>query len=309
MIRRPRGGPSGEVIKPTMSLTDEPVPLADLALARRLERAEGSGGARFVETRARLRPDSGACWIEVAGALCMYDGRESPVTQTFGLGMSQPATPADLNRIEAFFRERGAAVYHEVSPLADPTLVPLLNERGYQPFEFTSLMYRPVRCGPPRSAPRNPAVRVRLVGADEHDLWGRTAVAGWRDVVDLGESFLELMTVSAERPDARAFLAECDGKPIATGLMSMSDGVALMAGASTVPEGRRQGAQLALLDARLRCAAVHGCDVAMMGAAPGSASQRNAERQGFRIAYTRIKWRLGAPPKTDTPPADRLAGP
>jgi hypothetical protein len=30
----------------------------------------------------------------------------------------------------------------------------------------------------------------------------------------------------------------------------------------------------------------------MMGAAPGSASQRNAERQGFRIAYTRIKWQL-----------------
>jgi hypothetical protein len=28
-----------------------------------------------------------------------------------------------------------------------------------------------------------------------------------------------------------------------------------------------------------------------MGAQPGSGSQRNAERNGFRIAYTRIKWR------------------
>jgi hypothetical protein len=28
-----------------------------------------------------------------------------------------------------------------------------------------------------------------------------------------------------------------------------------------------------------------------MGALPGSGSQRNAERHGFRIAYTRIKWR------------------
>jgi len=35
-----------------------------------------------------------------------------------------------------------------------------------------------------------------------------------------------------------------------------------------------------------------GCDLAMMCAQPGSASQRNAERQGFRIAYTRIKWQL-----------------
>jgi hypothetical protein len=33
----------------------------------------------------------------------------------------------------------------------------------------------------------------------------------------------------------------------------------------------------------------------MMVALPGSASQRNAERQGFRIAYTRTKWQLKRP--------------
>ena len=54
---------------------------------------------------------------------------------------------------------------------------------------------------------------------------------------------------------------------------------------------RRQGAQAALLEERLRFAADRGCDVAMMCALPGRASQRNAQRQGFRIAYTRIKWR------------------
>jgi hypothetical protein len=45
-----------------------------------------------------------------------------------------------------------------------------------------------------------------------------------------------------------------------------------------------------LLEARLRYGAEAGCDVAMMCAAPGIASQRNAERHGFRIAYARIKW-------------------
>ena len=38
-------------------------------------------------------------------------------------------------------------------------------------------------------------------------------------------------------------------------------------------------------------AAAQGCDIALMGALPGSGSQRNAERHGFRIAYTRIKWK------------------
>jgi hypothetical protein len=36
----------------------------------------------------------------------------------------------------------------------------------------------------------------------------------------------------------------------------------------------------------------HGCDLAMIVTVPGSGSQRNAEREGFRVAYTRVKWRL-----------------
>ncbi|MBA3515912.1 MAG: hypothetical protein H0T77_16240 [Pyrinomonadaceae bacterium] len=83
-----------------------------------------------------------------------------------------------------------------------------------------------------------------------------------------------------------------EGSAIATGAICISNGVALLAGASTIPEGRRQGAQLALLEGRLRYAAHNGCDIAMMGALPGSGSQRNAERNGFRIAYTRVKWHL-----------------
>jgi hypothetical protein len=79
--------------------------------------------------------------------------------------------------------------------------------------------------------------------------------------------------------------------------------VALLAGACTVPEARKQGAQLALLEGRLRAAAEQGCDLAMMCAAPGSASQRNAERHGFRIAYTRIKWRLVPARSADASPA------
>jgi hypothetical protein len=96
----------------------------------------------------------------------------------------------------------------------------------------------------------------------------------------------------AQREGALSFFAEVEGRPIATGVLSIDRGVALLAGASTIPEGRQQGAQLALLERRLRYAADQGCDIAMMCAQPGSASQRNAERHGFRIAYTRIKWRL-----------------
>jgi GNAT superfamily N-acetyltransferase len=100
------------------------------------------------------------------------------------------------------------------------------------------------------------------------------------------------MRINVATGDAPSFLAEKDGKPIAAAALFIHDGVALLAGASTIPEARRQGAQSVLLDARLRYAYEAGCDLAMMCAEPGSSSQRNAERQGFRIAYTRMKWQL-----------------
>jgi GNAT superfamily N-acetyltransferase len=74
----------------------------------------------------------------------------------------------------------------------------------------------------------------------------------------------------------------------------MHDGVALFGGSATIPELRRRGLQAALLQERLRYAFDHGCDLAMMVAEAGSNSQRNAERKGFKIAYTRIKWRLSS---------------
>jgi hypothetical protein len=269
---------------------------SDQDLARRLERTEGHTNREFVETRARLYPEVGACWTEVAGAYAMFDGAASLLTQTFGLGLFDEVTGAQMDEIESFFSERGAPVLHEVSPLADPALVPLLNERGYQPIEFTSVMFRPIsRTGDDLPAPSNDKIDVRVVGEDEHELWAQTATHGWSEFTEFADQILDLSRVSAQRTGAAHFIAEIEGRPIATGGTGICDGVLLLAGASTVPEGRRQGAQMALLRSRLRFAAEQGCDIAMMCAQPGSTSQRNAERNGFRIAYTRIKWQLKQP--------------
>lgn len=175
----------------------------------------------------------------------------------------------------------------------------LLSERGYHPVELTSVMYRPTEGGVDQTplplqgdVPQQQRIRVRPVGEDEQDLWAEMAAKGW-SVSARSPFFLGVVRnlTAQQREDALALIAEWDGQPVATAALSFHEGVALMAGASTIPEARRQGAQLALLDARLRLAAQRGCDIVMMCAEPGSASQRNAERNGFRIAYTRVKWR------------------
>src|SRR5262245_63706350 len=113
-----------------MIISRDPIIFSDLALSRRLERAEASSNAEFVEARARLFPESGAEWIEVAGAYAMFDGVGSPLTQTFGLGVFDPVTQADMERLEEFFKKRGAHVHHEVCPMGEPALLALLYERG-----------------------------------------------------------------------------------------------------------------------------------------------------------------------------------
>src|SRR5262249_17417236 len=229
----------------------------------------------------------------------MFDGPESPITQTFGLGIFQAPAAEDMAALEAFFTERGATTYHEVSPLADPATFALLNERRYQPFQSATVMFMPLggrvgrlpRAGPRFSGAADPApVIVRRVAVDDADVYARTSAEGWREA-GFADFMYELQRANAESQAIDVFLAELDGRPIATAALVIHDGVALLAGASTIPSGRKQGAQNALLDHRLWFAADRGCDIAMMCAAPGSGSQRNAERNGFRIAYTRIKWR------------------
>jgi len=269
-----------------------PEVVSDHSLACRLERAEGFANARFVEARARLVPGTGAEWIEVAGAYAMYDGARSPCTQTFGLGLFQMPTADDMRRIEAFFQDREAPVLHEVCPLADKALLSMLNERGYRPVELSQVMFLPLANGISPAMARQQLLQVRVVSGEEQDLWALTAAEGWREFTELRDLMSDLMRVSAAREDGACFLVQLDGRPIAAGALAIHAGVALLAGASTVPEWRRRGAQRALLEGRLQYAVGVGCDLAMICTEPGSASQRNAERQGFRIAYTRIKWGL-----------------
>jgi GNAT superfamily N-acetyltransferase len=265
-----------------------PYPPVDLALARKLERAEGHANARFVESRARVAPDVGARWIEAGGAYAMFDGVGSPLTQTFGLGLFEPTNEATLDVIEGFFSSRKADVFHEVSPLADASILAVLNERGYRPCELTSVLYQEL---PSALASLSvPGMSVSLAAPDQRTAWAATALAGWSEVAEAREFMSSFGPAAVAAEDAYPFLALHDGAPVAAGMLSIHRDVALLAGASTIPSARGRGAQRALLDARLRFASKQGCTLAMMCAAPGSASQRNGERSGFRIAYTRIKW-------------------
>jgi len=266
---------------------------SDLELSQKLERTEARANVDFVETRARLDPSYGAEWVKVGGASAQFDGVESPLTQTFGLGIHEDATAEHLDQIEAFFRGLGAPVFHEVSPVADQSILTLLGDRGYRPIELTSVMFRELSSLPDEPLVSNAEISTRQIDESEADLWAATSARGWATIHEsLADFMLAFGKIAARTSGGHPFIAEINGEAVGTAGFGIYDEVCILAGAATVPEARNRGVQNALLDARLRLARESGCSLAMICALPGSQSQKNAQKNGFNIAYTRIKWQL-----------------
>jgi GNAT superfamily N-acetyltransferase len=131
----------------------------------------------------------------------------------------------------------------------------------------------------------------------EADTWIDVVATGFLtpDVYDgpasheeFGREVLERIyrdTVAA--PGFERYLARRGGVVAGGASFRIQDGVAQLAGASTLPDHRRQGVQTALLRYRLAEAARRGCDVAVVTTSPGSKSQENVQKAGFALLYAR----------------------
>jgi Acetyltransferase (GNAT) family len=264
---------------------------ADLELARRLEMTDALAAVEFARSWARLNSFTGNSSIAVAGGYGGFGGVDSPLTQAFGLGLTGPVAEDEMSAIEEFYSGNGAAVNIETCPLADMTLLTLLNARGYRPIEYSNVSVREVTDGDLAAWPDSTSsVRVRSPREDEVESYSLVVMKSFLPDAELSTSLLNVFTSCFHAEGAYFFLAEIDGVPVGGGMMSMHQGVASFGGAGTLTEFRNRGVQKALLLARLAKAAEEDCDLAMVATLPGSGSQRNVERQGFRVVYTRTKF-------------------
>ena len=259
----------------------------DLALGRRLEMASAMSGKKCAEGAQRLHPELNAAAEEIAGGIAVYAGVDSPVTQALGVGLHGNVDDPELDRLENFFRSRGAATAIELCPLAGLPLYELLAKREYRLVEVSNVFFREL--APADEFPSLPGVVVREVGPDNAKLFIDTVAKGFAEVAPITPALLEVMDGFVHSEGHHVFLAYVDGTAAGGGSAFTFDGVAGMFGASTLPEFRGRGVQQALLAARLGWAARHGCDLAKGITLPGSVSHRNHERFGFRVFYTRTK--------------------
>lgn len=262
-------------------------PFVTLALARRLELANSWRAVNYAEAYQRLHPRAACASQPIGGGYAVFISPTSPVNKAAGLGLDRPPTRADLQALEDFFRSRGARPTIDACPLADPGLFRLLREAGYGVDGFFSVLARvlPEGLSP---GPLPPGLRVTRARPAEAERWLELVGQGFDESDPPTPETLDILGPNFHARSSAAYFAWLDGRPVAGGGMYYHEGVVELGGASTLPAYRRRGAQRALIEARLADARALGCDLGMVLTGPGSNSQRNAQRAGFWLAYTRV---------------------
>jgi len=260
----------------------------DKALARRLESCEEMPQVMYARIFQNMRPEIGASEKEVCGGHMVFAGLGSPIGRVTGAGFERPLAAEDLDRIEQFYREKQAPSQVDLTPLHRPETFEMFKERGYAIAELNNVLYRKLDWADPFPPPPD-GCQIRRSYQDEAEATG--AIVEHAFFPDgAPEPYRGLITPLYKMENALAFVATIDGKPVAcgTGLVIPEHRVFALCGAGTLAEFRGRGLQTALLRARLQAARDAGCEYAVVVTQGGTTSQRNAERLGLRVAYSKV---------------------
>ena len=260
----------------------------DKAFARRLESCEEMPQVLYARAFQKSRPEVGAAEEEICGGHMVFAGLGSPIGRATGVGLEGPLTNADLDRIEKFYSERKAPSQVDLTPLHAPDVFEMFKQRGYAIAELNNVLYR--RLDPAEEfAPPPPGYEIRRSSPDEAEMTG-SIVEGAFFPDGAPEPFRGLMAPLYQMENALAVVASCEGTPVAcgTGIVIQQYRVFALCGAGTLSAHRGRGLQTALLKARMAEASRAGCEYAVVVTQGGTTSQRNVERLGFRVAYSKV---------------------
>jgi len=259
----------------------------DKAMARRLESAEELPQLLCALAFQQTKPEIGAAAEEFCGGHMSFCGLGSPVGRAVGMGLDRHFTESDLDHIEAFYRSHKAPAQVDLTPLHPPEVWEIFKVRGYAVAELNNVLFRRLHANETFPPPPDHC-EIRASRVEEADVASSVVErAFFPDGAP--PQYKGLLAPFYSMPGARAFVARV-GDTIAacgTGLVIEKHKIFGICGAGTLTEFRGRGLQTALLRYRLKAAADAGCEFAVVVTNGGSPSQRNCERLGFRVAYSK----------------------
>ena len=227
--------------------------------------------------------------IEINGGAACFSGFDSFLSQVVGWGFATKTKQfkAEIEVIEQFYRSlEHPRVDIELCPFTGNELAVFLSQRGYGISELNNVSAFDLKNS-----------QIEVLGGDEfvirevkeHEL------EEWANRVALGFGYPEAQgqfTQYARAKGVSAFAVYEQDKIIAGATVAMHGDVCDLGVTSTMPAYRGRGLQKKLLFTRMQFAKKHGLVLATVTTEPGSISDLNIQKAGFRCAYTRIKLTL-----------------
>jgi GNAT superfamily N-acetyltransferase len=203
-----------------------------------------------------------------------------------GLGLEAPADRRAIGWITEAFEAAGVRRFFvPVAPIAEPSALPAwLTSLGLRPYNRWVKLIRGVEEPPPLESP----LRIEEVGPERKNEIAGLVAAGF----DWPSWVGQWIAGTIGREGWAHYLAFDGETPVATAALYRTPPYGWLGWAATRPDHRGLGAQSALLARRIADARERGCTLLTMETAENrperpSASNRNALRAGFRIAYHR----------------------
>jgi hypothetical protein len=254
------------------------------SLARNFERAQAEA-MRELALEARPLADG---WMTFAG-------QGAPANKACGLGLSGPVPTGVAQQVRDFFETRGAEPRVEVCPFVDHTLLQALGAAGFRLQEFENVFVRrlpadeALRQAMPGGWPAGLRVeRVDPSDAQAVEAYLQVALSGF---IPEGQALSEGLQQTARRavhlPRYDSFVARMQGQLVGAAGCASRAGTTSLFGASVLPGFRRRGVQQALILSRLERGRMLGSTLGTIVSHPGIATERNAARLGFQLAYVR----------------------
>jgi hypothetical protein len=258
----------------------------------RIESASGGFHVRWLELLRDLPGNPSQVEVRrfgdsVVGTMCVRSPEIDWMQHVVGVS---PDNAELVPRIAAWYHGHHLRPRFEIAPAAEfqPLAAALADVHARQTGFIDALW---ARAQPPRAAPASD-VQVRVVEAGSPDaaVFARVLLGGHGVPDDSFPEHWAAVAAWAAEPEWWCYLAEVDGQPVASAVLTVDDGVGYLANAATLPPGRAKGAHQALLHRRLLDACAAGCDLVVSLATPGGSSHRNIERAGLGVAYTKVNW-------------------
>jgi GNAT superfamily N-acetyltransferase len=265
------------------------VQFVDRELTRRFEASEAIPQVHFAAELQRLKPELNVAHEEIAGSHCVFIHPGCVVGRCVSLGLSGPVSASDLDRIEEFYRSRGEAAQVDVCPTSDQSLFELMKERPYRLEELNDVLVRPLRADE-NFDDVQANVEIRRISREEVGELSEVVARGFLDGKTPDPSFVDIFRPLYLTASSIAFAAFADSQMVGGGaVMAIPEaGIATIFGSSTLPAYRGHGIQSAFLRERLKVARAAGCEYAVIVTRGGTTSQRNAQRLGFTLAYSKV---------------------